>query len=188
MPTEHNRRFAAAQRRQKVTERYLQGWSQAEIAAELAVAQSTISKDTQYVRRQWEQAAVSNFDQLRARELQKLNHIERQAWDAWERSQKPAQSAVVTEQGVGAAQTTRKSLKHQIGDPRFLDLISKCVAQRRALLGLDMLPVLPASEGFDVHLSLDERRERVFGLLAAFGQRSPNWRTWSGVWSPPAPG
>ncbi|MSR57617.1 MAG: hypothetical protein EXS05_08085 [Planctomycetaceae bacterium] len=171
MSTEHNRRFAAAERRQKVTELYVQGWSQAEIAAHLETAQSTISKDIQQVRRQWEQSTLRNFDQLRARELQKLDYIERQAWAAWDRSQKPSQSAVVTDQGTGNGQHTRKSLKHQIGDPRFLDQISKCVSQRRALLGLDAFPA-PATEGTgDVPVSLEVRRERVLALFAAFSER-----------------
>ena len=52
MATEHNRRFAAAQRRQKVTELYVQGWTQPEIAEHLGVGQPTICKDVQHVRRQ----------------------------------------------------------------------------------------------------------------------------------------
>src|SRR5574337_1862796 len=101
MATRHNRRFAATQRRQKVTELYVQGWSQAEIAAHLEVAQSTISNDIQLVRRQWEESSLRNFDELRAREAQKLEFIERESGAAWERSKKPAQSAIVTEAGTG---------------------------------------------------------------------------------------
>lgn len=171
MATEHNRRFAAAQRRQKVTELYLQGWSQAEIAEHLDAAQSTISEDVQNVRRQWEQSSLRNFGELRMREVQKLDYLEREAWAAWHRSQKPSQSAVVTEAGVGNGQRTRKSLKHQIGDPRFLDQINKCVTQRRALLGLDMLPAPLNPEGSTNAASLEARRERVLALLAAISQR-----------------
>lgn len=171
MATRHNRRFAATQRRQKVTELYVQGWSQAEIAAHLEVAQSTICADIQLVRRQWEQSSLHNFDALRAREAQKLEFIERESWAAWERSKKPAQSAIVTDAGTGTGPQTRKSLKHQIGDPRFLDQINKCVAQRRALLGLDVAPAMQTEEGFDAKLSLEVRRERVLALLAAVSER-----------------
>jgi len=170
MATEHNRRFATAQRRQMITELYLQGWSQSEIAQHLEVAQSTISKDVQHVRRQWEKSALRNFDQLRAQEVHKLDFVEREAWAAWERSQKPSQSAVVTDQGGATGQRTRKSLKHQIGDPRFLDQVNKCVAQRRALMGLDALPNL-TPEGREDAASLEIRRERVIALLTAISQR-----------------
>lgn len=135
MATQHNRRFAVTQRRQRVTELYLKGWSQAAIAIDLNVSQSTVSEDVKYVRRKWEQSAIRNFDELRTRELQKLDFIEREAWGAWERSQKPAQSATVT--GEGHGQQTRKSMKNQIGDPRYMDLVSKCISHRRAITGLD---------------------------------------------------
>ena len=169
MPPAQNRRFAAA-RRQKVTERTCRAGRSRRSPITWTWLSRRFRKDMQHVRRQWEVQAVSNFDQLRARELQKLDYLERESWAAWEQSKKPAQSAVVTDQGTGAAQKTRKSLKHQIGDPRFLEQINKCITQRRALLGLDVLPVLPAPEGFDVQLSLDQRRERVFALVAAFSQ------------------
>jgi predicted transcriptional regulator len=135
MATQHNRRFAVTQRREKVTELYVKSWSQASIAGELNVSQSTVSEDVQYVRRKWEQSAIRNFDELRTRELHKLDFIEREAWDAWERSKKPAQSATVT--GEGNGQQTRKSMKNQTGDPRFLDQVSKCISHRRAITGLD---------------------------------------------------
>ncbi len=167
MATEHNRRFAVAQRRYKVTELYLKKWSQAAIAAELNVSQSTVSEDVQFVRRKWEQSADRNFDELRTRELQTLDYIEREAWAAWERSQKPAQSAVVS--GEGPAQQTRKSMKHQIGDPRFLDQVNKCIAQRRAITGIDLAPVPPASENqFDGNVTLEVRQQRVDTLIQAY--------------------
>jgi hypothetical protein len=170
MATEHNRRFAVSQRRQRITELYLQGWSQAAIASELNIAQSTVSDDVQHVRKKWHESAVKNFDQLRALELQKLAYIEREAWAAWQRSQKPAQSAVVS--GEGAGQHTRKSMKNQIGDPRFLQQVNHCIAQRRALMGLDVLPAPNPLEGQpDGTISLEVRRERVLALIHSFGER-----------------
>jgi len=170
MATRHNRRFAITERRQKVTELYLEGWSQSAIATELNIAQSTVSDDIQHVRRKWEQSALQNYDELRSLADQKLQHIEHEAWAGWRRSQKPAQSAVVS--GEGVAQQSRKSMKNQYGDPRFLDLVNKCIAQRRALLGLDVLPATAPMEGQENELvSLDERRERVLTLFTAFGHR-----------------
>lgn len=67
-------------------------------------------------------------------ELAKLDRIEREAWAAWEWSPKPQQSAVILDDG--AQQPTRKMLKNQNGDPRSLELAMKCVAARRAILGL----------------------------------------------------
>jgi len=135
MSSPQNQRFARAERRHKVSELYLQAWSQSAIAHELGVTQSTVSSDIRAVQDQWKASGIRNFDLIRELELRKLDRLEREAWAAWERSQKPVQSAVVT--GAGAGQQTRKSMKNQVGDPRFLEQVNKCIAQRRTLLGLD---------------------------------------------------
>jgi hypothetical protein len=172
MATQHNRRFAATQRRQKVTELYLKGSSQSAIAAELNVSQSTVSEDLKYIRRKWEKSAIRNYDELRTRELHKLDFVESQAWAAWDRSQKPAQSATVT--GEGNGQQTKKSVKQQVGDPRFLDLVSKCISHRRAITGLDApvqvsdaTPPPPAETPEERRIRLDE----IFQSLAAASEQ-----------------
>jgi len=162
--------LALLHRRKQVAELYLQGWSQPAIAAQFAVSQPTICADLKAIRKDWRESAIRDFDALRDRELQKLDLIEREAWGAWERSQKPAQSAVVT--GEGQAQRARKSMQHQYGDPRFLQLINQSIGQRRAILGLDLVTVTPPSENsFSEPVSLDTRRQRILALIAAIGER-----------------
>ena len=171
MANQHNKTFLRAQRRQQVTDLYLQGWSQSAIADHLKVAQTTISLDLKTVETQWRASSVRDFDHLRTVEIQKIDLIEREAWAAWQRSQKPAQSAVVN--GEGATQKARKTLKNQYGDPRFLEQVNKCISQRRALLGLDATPPVAGMEGnIDATVSLSVRRERVLSLISALGQRS----------------
>jgi hypothetical protein len=87
------------------------------------------------IQKQWRESAIRDFDVLRERELQKLDRVEREAWEAWEQSKKPAQSAVINIHGN--SQRTQKRVEEQCGDPRYLDQVHKCVASRRALLGLD---------------------------------------------------
>jgi Putative ATPase subunit of terminase (gpP-like) len=169
MATRHNRRFIAAHRRQQVTEMYLQGRSQAEIAETLGVVQSTVCADLERVRKDWQASAHTDYAEIRVREVEKLNLIEKEAWAAWQRSQKPAQSAVVT--GEGIEQRARKTLKNQVGDPRFLDQVNKAIAQRRALQGLDLAPVMITPEDRADAVSLELRRERIIAMLALFGHR-----------------
>jgi hypothetical protein len=170
MATHHNDDLAILQRRKQVVELYLQGWSQPAIAHHLEVSQPTICSDLKAIRQDWRDSAIRDFDELRATELQKLDLIEKEAWGAWQRSQKPAQSAVVT--GEGHDQKARKSMKHQYGDPRFLQLISHCIGQRRAILGLDVVAVTaPQENSLNGNISLDVRRERIMALVAAFGDR-----------------
>ena len=129
----------------------------------LAISQPTVCQDLQAIRKQWRESAIRDFDAARELELQKLDRVEREAWAAWERSQQPAQSAVVSGDGTGHA---RKSLHTQHGDLRALETVLKCNAARRAMLGLDaptrIAPVMPnGEEPFRLavaHLSLTELR------------------------------
>ena len=170
MSTKDNDDLAIIQRRKQVAELYLQGWSQPAIAQHLDVCQATICRDLKAIRQDWRDSAIRDFDSLRDTELQKLDLIEKEAWSAWQRSQKPAQSAVIT--GDGGDQKARKSMKHQYGDPRFLQLVTHCIGQRRAILGLDVVaPTAPQENPFDAPISLEVRRERVLALLSAIGDR-----------------
>ncbi len=169
MATRHNRRFVLAHRRQQVADLYLQGLPQATIAEQLKIAQATVSSDLEHVRKMWQASSDRDFAEIRAREMQKLDMLERAAWAGWERSQKPAQSATVT--GEGNGQQTRKSMKHQTGDPRFLQQVHNCISQRRGLLGLDVLPAaLTPEEQFDANVSLEVRRRRILALAAAVSE------------------
>jgi len=161
--------FAVSHRRKQVAELYLKGSSQPAIAEQLAVCQSTVSGDLKATQQEWRESAIRDFDELRAVELQKIDLIEREAWNAWERSQKPAQSAVVT--GEGHDQKARKSMKHQYGDPRFLILVAQSINQRRALLGLDVQPVAkPPETQLNVNVPIEVRWERIRTLIAAVGE------------------
>jgi hypothetical protein len=146
MPTARSKPVELSHRRQLVADRYVQGWTQTAIAQEMGVSQATICADLHAVQRHWRESAIRDFDAARELELQKLDRIEREAWDAWERSKQPAQSARVRSNGSGS-ERTEKTVRQRIGDPRFLDQIHKCIASRRALLGLDaptrIAPVMP---------------------------------------------
>jgi hypothetical protein len=113
------------------------------IADKLGISQATVSADIKRIRREWRVSTLRDFDTACELELQQLDRVEREAWELFVRSQKPAQSAVISGDGNGA----RKSLKNRDGDLRALEVILKCGAARRALLGLDaptrIAPVMP---------------------------------------------
>jgi predicted transcriptional regulator len=134
MQSQSSKQFALVHRRKQVSDLRLQGWNQQAIADHLGVPQTTVSMDLKIIRRQWEKSAVDAFNERRNEELQKLELLEREAWAAWERSQKPAQSVVAD---GDAKKPARKTVKNQHGNPRFLQIVHGCIASRRALLGLD---------------------------------------------------
>lgn len=111
------KKVAVAQRRKAVTDLYLKGHSQMDIADRFSVTQQTISKDLRFIREQWLSDAVLNMDELKTVELAKLDHLERQYWSAWEKSV--------------------SKIENQYGDPRFLNGVHKCIESRVRILGLE---------------------------------------------------
>ncbi|MCH7685110.1 MAG: helix-turn-helix domain-containing protein [Planctomycetes bacterium] len=163
------RAIATAKRREQVADLYLQGWTQMAIAAHLSIAQSTVCTDLQAIQTHWRESGIRDFDLTREIELRKLDRLERETWEAWVRSQQPAQSARIRDDAPG--RRAEKTVKNRYGDPRFLDQIHKCIAQRRALLGLDapvrVVDATPPPALFD-----EERRDRIMKLAAVLQARA----------------
>ena len=135
MPLRPSKRLALLQRRQQVAELYLRSWTQTTIAQRLGVTQPTVCEDLKRIRQQWRDSAIRDFDAAREEELQKLDLLEREAWAAWERSQQVQESPRVVQDGSG--KRAQKTVEHPVGDLRYLEQVQKCIAARRALLGLD---------------------------------------------------
>jgi hypothetical protein len=162
--------LACQQRRLKVADLYLKGWTQEMIAKETGVAQPTTCEDLRRIREQWRASTVRDFDQSREIQLQKIDLLERESWAAWTRFQQPVQSAVVT--GEDIAKRTKKSVIQKYGDPRFLDVIHKCIAQRRAMLGLDLVIVdAPPPEKLTPVEELERQRAETHERLKELGIR-----------------
>jgi len=157
-----------AERRKTIADLLLKGWLQTAIAAHLRVAQSTVARDLDEIKQQWRESAIRDFDEARSQEIRKMDLVETEAWAGWLRSQGPVQAASMTEGAGGSRRSS--SLKHQYGNPRFLEQIIKCSMHRSALLGLAPLP-LPQEDPLHDRVSLEVRRQRVLGLLTQLGER-----------------
>lgn len=171
MSKTRTRKLAIAQRRQQVAKLYLQGKGQTEIAHELNLTQATISRDLEHVQTAWRESSIRDFDAQRDLEIAKLNEVEKEAWLAWERSQQPAQTAVVS--GAAGSQTAKRTLRHQCGNPRFLELALRCNEERRKLLGLDaplkIAPVTPDCRP----LTIEQRRTHIIAIMQEqFGRQA----------------
>jgi hypothetical protein len=132
----HNlKRLALLERRKKVAARYLRGQTQWEIARAFEVEQATISNDLKAIHAEWLKEATLDRGEWTARELARIDEVERQAWAAWAKSQEDAE--VLRAKRRGDVAETEKIIKGQSGDPCFLDIILKCIERRCGLLGLD---------------------------------------------------
>jgi plasmid maintenance system antidote protein VapI len=82
----HNQQLIAAQRRERAVTMYLYGHSQEEIARELGVSQSRISRLVRQARAGWHQQATAEIADHVADQLARIQRLEREYWLAWERS------------------------------------------------------------------------------------------------------
>jgi len=129
------RKLAVLKRRQQVAELCLKGCTQSTIAEKLGVMQATISKDIEGIRKAWHESQIRDFDAARTLQVERLRQVSREAWAGYERSQQPAQMATVNgDNGSGKA---KRTVRHQYGDPRFLDIVLKSIEAEDQLMGLN---------------------------------------------------
>jgi hypothetical protein len=137
-----------AQRRAKVSELYLSGWTQKRIAAEIKVSEFTVSEDIHALIAHWSRTAGINISAQIATELERINNLEAAAWESFRKSQQPRRVASVRKAvtPVGSEGGTLKSVESSVasateihqpaGDPRFMAIIKGCIAERIRLVQL----------------------------------------------------
>jgi hypothetical protein len=126
----------AEARRAEVAEMYCRCYTQVQLAERFGVALSTIENDLRIIRRRWIERQERGFEEAVATQLEKLDRLEREAWDAWDRSRQP-KTKTVMRQGDAGSKTGTKAITERDGNPRYLEQIQKCLAQRAKLLGLN---------------------------------------------------
>lgn len=130
-----------ARDRLAIAEMYLQGKLQADIAEELGISQTSVSRDLQAIRKAWMNSAIVNYNEAKAQELAKIDVLEREYWRAWEASKEDAE--VVRQKGSPeSVNEITKTIKGQTGDPAFLQGIQWCINKRCEIFGLDAPTVI----------------------------------------------
>jgi hypothetical protein len=108
---------------QRISHEYLHGKTQQEMAQQFGVSQAQISYDLKILQKRWFKSSLENIAAVKARELAKIDALERAAWDAWEVSRKGQPE----------------------GNPTFLARVQWCIAQRCKILGIGQECLAPAA-------------------------------------------
>lgn len=90
-----------------------------------------VYKDLKQLLINWKREHEENIDLYITKELSKLDKIETELWDAWERSKK----RIVSKIRQSGLKTERSETF--AGNPRYLDLVLSVQQRRAKLLGLD---------------------------------------------------
>ena len=133
--------------RVRIAELYIKGVYQSVIAAELGLDQSQISRDLKAIQKQWVENTTLDLDHFKGKEIAKIDQVERTAWEGYTRSLEKFKSTITTGKGITEDKETGKvtagnkdqvvKVEERNGDPRFLDVVMKCIERRCKLMGLD---------------------------------------------------
>ncbi|HEY7159462.1 MAG TPA: helix-turn-helix domain-containing protein [Gemmataceae bacterium] len=140
------------QRRTTVARLYLQQRTQAEIASAVGVNQGTVSRDLKAIQAEWQQQRLDDFTQAKLRELARIDQLEREYWQAWERScqdrEKTLQEKTTAPTGDRLKAGTRSEGRD--GNPEFLRGVERCIELRCKILGafaaVKIAPTTPDGE------------------------------------------
>jgi predicted transcriptional regulator len=169
MPAALKQQVAVAQRRQEVARLYVSGMSQYEIADELQVTQPTISTDLKSIQEMWRERNVAFLSAHKLLELARIDEVERNAWEAWNRSQQDAVETSGDLDDQKKMANVHIKRKGQAGAAKFLDIVLGCIDRRCKLLGLDA-PIKIAETDVDGNdVTPDERMQRARELVAKYG-------------------
>jgi hypothetical protein len=177
---------AVLERRREVARRYSRGEAQWEIARALRVNAATVTRDLDAVRKEWRAEALGDLGKVVAEQLARIDECERQAWAGWAKSQENAETLRARKRGDVAE--TEKVSKGQAGDPRFLDVVLRCIERRCKLLGVEP----PAQRNQSLHLHLaglsDDEIEKRIAELQGRATRAPEGEGAAPDGPAPAPG
>jgi hypothetical protein len=109
-------------------------------------------------------SALINFNEAKANELAKIDNLEREYWDAWERSktQKETKSSKAkpdpTDANVGRVTEQMEKTEDLLGNAAFLRGVQWCINKRCEILGLDSMT---KSLNVDFEQLSDQQLERI---------------------------
>ncbi len=149
--------------RQQVARLYVQGASQAEIQQQTGLSLEALRGVIREILKRWCESNLIEFDTARARELAKIDHLEREAWRAWERS---CSDAEVTKTSTdGEKRRAERTVKQQVGDPSFLGRVAWCIEKRCKLLGLDAAAEKAGTGNDRRNTTVAMRRARLLEII-----------------------
>lgn len=153
-----------AARRLRVAEQYVKGWSVAKIALLLGCNPPTIAADLAVIRDEWRKSRVGYMDRVKNEQLEKIDRLECEANEAWEKSKGPLKTTTITEDEDGNT-VTKIERRETAGDVQFLTLVDRCIDRRCKILG-QYAPVESSVTATVTHYEQPQTREQLFQQIA----------------------
>lgn len=160
-----------------------QGYTQEQIAAELGVGSSAISRALSRLSKRYLDTMLAEIGEVKAQQIARLEHIASEAMAAWEASKKMRRSVTkrTTHHLVRARldgtptsfplEDITANSAEQTGDPRYLLVAMKAFEDIRAILGLDK-PLLDSPTSSEVTGNVVRVRE-ILNVPDETGEPAP---------------
>jgi hypothetical protein len=137
----------------------LRGKTQEELARLCGVSQAQIHYDLKVLHKRWLESSQINMAEAKAKELAKIDALEKTYAEAWERSLKEKETKTAEKTTAGQSGRTRALSRQEQrdGNPAFLAGIQWCIEQRCKILGLVPKegPPQPAAPSVNVAIQQD---------------------------------
>lgn len=127
---------------------------------EYRLTESMVYYDIQQLLIAWKRDQLESIDQYVTAELQKLDKMEVEAWNAWELSKQKKTKNKTKKAGkglMGRQIMTEKATETTSGNPRYLDLLLNIQQRRAKMLGFDA-PIKIAIPGVNVTVNNENER------------------------------
>lgn len=182
--TKYRSKFQKEHDRARIAHMIGEGHKQTEIAVELGISPQLVCKEIKAIKEAWRNTMLSDITDHKARELERLNYMERQLWESWEISRKEgrrknqqwAMPGTPTDDDpnpkpvpLRASMTTET----EHGDPRIMSAILDIVKERCKLLDLyKPIKINRSLPGEDPSkMTVQERAEGVLKILNKYSTK-----------------
>ncbi len=118
---------------------YCRGATQVEIAARVGMSVGAIKNDLKVILAHWRESQLVDMDDAKARELARIDHLEREYWEAWDKSRTTktrTRTARTDSEERGKTDVAEVVSEEAVGDSTFLRGVQWCIEQRVKILGL----------------------------------------------------
>lgn len=102
--------------------------------------------DMKLILKEWKEMRHGSIDELIDREILKIDHLEEEAWHAWEASKTGRQKivrdgGVIVDGTVTGGSIDKIEFNDSNGDTKYLDKVEWCIERRIELLGLKTVKI-----------------------------------------------
>jgi hypothetical protein len=172
MPRSTAEELAIESRRSQIAGLFLQGIKrQNELAQRVGVDRSTVSRDLKALNARWKETAVRDLDAAKGQELERIDLLEQEYWQAWEKSKNGHETTTTEQTTTPDGERTKAGIRRedQHGDPRYLAGVQWCIDKRCEILGLNNAhKVHLTGEGtHHVHIDIFQQIEQYATVLQA---------------------